>query len=123
MFGNKKPKITLEAALNSKPLRLVETDMKPLGQEGGMLTVQLAQKKIGRWFFRLPAGAKKSYEFDTIGVFVWEQIDGKTSVEQIVKRLAKRYDLNLREAQVPTLKFLQMLIQRGLVGVPVEKQS
>jgi hypothetical protein len=122
-FRRKKPRLSPEEALEAKPVRLVEADMQPLPDGGGMLKVQVRQPKWGRTLFRLPEHATKSFEFDSIGVFVWDSIDGKTSVQQVIKRLAKRYDLNLREAQVPTLKFLEMLIKKGLVGVPMEKKS
>ncbi len=122
-FRSKKPRLSAEEALDAKPMRLVEAEMQPLPDNGGMLKVQVRQPKWGRTIFRLPEHATKSYEFDNIGVFVWENIDGKTSVQQIIKRLANRYDLNLREAQVPTLKFLEMLIKKGLVGVPMEKKK
>ncbi|HEY0009064.1 MAG TPA: PqqD family protein [Tepidisphaeraceae bacterium] len=91
--------------------------------DGGRLKVMVQQPKIGKWIFRLPEGTFKVFEFDSVGVFVWDNIDGKTSVQQIIKRLAKRYDLNLREAQVPTVKFLEMLIKKGLVGIPLEKKA
>jgi len=119
-FSKKKPRLSIETALAARPLKIVDAAMKPLPEGGGMLTVNLQPRPTARWLFRLPAGSAKTYEFDAIGVFVWESIDGKTSVEQIVKKLASRYDLNLREAQVPTLSFMEMLIKRGLVGVPLE---
>ncbi len=122
-FRRKKPRLSPEEALDAKPVRLVESDMQPLPDGGGMLKVQVRQPKWGLTIFRLPEHATKSFEFDSIGVFVWESIDGKTSVQQVIKRLAKRYDLNLREAQVPTLKFLEMLIKKGLVGIPMEKKT
>ncbi len=115
--------MTPEQALEAKPLRIVEAEMQPLPEGGGMLKVKLKQPKWGMMIFRLPEDTTKSYEFDTIGVFVWESIDGKTSVGQIIKRLSARYDLNLREAQVPTVKFLEMLMKKGLVGIPMEKDN
>ncbi len=121
-FRSKKPRLSAEEALNSKPMRLVDAEMSLL-PEGGMLKVLMRQPKWGRTLFRLPENSTKTYEFDAIGVFVWDNIDGKTSVEQIILRLAKRYDMNMREAQVPTIKFLEMLIKRGLVGVPMDKKD
>lgn len=122
-FRRKKPRLSPEEALDAKPLRLVEAQMEPLPDGGGMLKVKVRQPAWGRTIFRLPEHATKTFEFDNIGVFVWECLDGKTSVQQIIKRLSKRYDLNLREAQVPTLKFLEMLIRKGLVGIPMEKKD
>lgn len=110
-----------------KPLRLVDAQLQRVegadDNAGGLLQVKLRQPKWGQMLFRLPEHAIKTFEFDSIGAFVWENIDGKTSVEQIIKRLAKRYDLNLREAQVPTVTFLQTLMKKGLVGIPLEQQE
>ncbi len=119
----KKSQMSAEEALEAKPMRLVDAQMQPLPDGGGMLKVTLQQPRWGARIFRLPENATKTFEFDAIGVFVWDSIDGKTNVQQIIKRLAKRYDLNLREAQVPTVKFLEMLIKKGLVGVPMEKKK
>jgi hypothetical protein len=100
---------------------LVDAAMQPKPDGGGTLTVSLRPPDKAKWLFKLPTGTTKTFEFDAIGVFVWDHVDGKTSVEQIINRLAKRYNLNLREAQVPTLLFLQTLMKKGLVGVPAEK--
>lgn len=119
-FGTPQPRLTNQEALRAKPVRLVDADITHDGAGGGMLRVTLEQPRWGRLLFRLPAGATKAFELDAIGLFVWEAIDGRTSVEQIIRRLAQRYDLNLREAQVPTLTFLQTLMKKGLVGVHIE---
>jgi hypothetical protein len=37
-----------------------------------------------------------------------------------VQNLARRYNLNLREAEVPTVQFLQTLMRKGLVGIDVK---
>ena len=119
-FSRKKPKLSPEQALDAKPVKLVEASMSPT-PDGGRLTVPVRPPRIGKWVFKLPEGSTKTFEFDAVGVFVWDNVDGRTSVQQIIKRLAKRYDLNLREAQVPTVKFLEMLIKKGLIGIPIEK--
>ena len=120
--SSKKPTLSNDEALAARPIRLTgELTEKPDGQ-GGRLTVPLAPPKRMKWLFKLPPGASKTFELDAIGVLVWNTLDGKTSVEQIIKRVAKQYNLNLREAQVPTLQFLQTLMKKGLVGVPAEKR-
>ena len=117
----KKPTITNAQALAARPVRLVDATVTAKPDGGGTLTVPLAPPRRMKWLFKLPAGATKAFELDAVGVFVWQTLDGKTSVEQVIKKLAERYKLNLREAQVPTLQFLQTLIKKGLVGVPAEK--
>ena len=118
MFAAKKSSLTNAQALAARPVRLVDAAMSPRPDGGGSLTVTLAPPAKAKWLFKLPAGSAKTFEFDAIGVFVWDALDGKTSVEALIGRVAARYNLNLREAQVPTLQFLQTLMKKGLVGVP-----
>lgn len=121
-FLRKKIRIDPERVMNTRPARAVAAEMEPTPDGGGRLTVPMQPPRWGR-LFRLPEGATKTFEFDALGVFVWEQIDGKTSVKQIVERLSRRYKLNLREAQVPTIRFLQMLMGKRLIGVSPEKET
>jgi hypothetical protein len=71
--------------------------------------------------FRVPPGATKTFELDAIGVFVWRHCDGRHTVQQIIRKLATEYRLNLREAEVPTIKFLHTLARKGLIGFSVKK--
>jgi len=75
-----------------------------------------------RWasmLLRVPGGMKKTFELDKLGKFVWDECDGKTSVRQIIRRLARRYNLNEREAEVATVAFLHTLTRKGLIGMVV----
>jgi hypothetical protein len=64
---------------------------------------------------------KKTFELDELGKFVWDTCDGKTAVRQIIRRLADRYNLNDREAEVATVAFLRTLTRKGLVGMAIEQ--
>lgn len=123
LFRRKKIRIDPERVMNTRPVRAVSAEMEPTADGGGKLKVPMQPPRWGKRLFRLPPGATKTFEFDALGVFVWEQIDGKTSVRQIVERLSRRYKLNLREAQVPTIRFLQVLMGKRLIGVPPEKET
>jgi hypothetical protein len=112
-----KPRITRQQQLASRPLRLVAGDMTD-----GKLTVQIQQKKWSRWLLRLPPNATKTFEFDAIGQLVWSLCDGKTSVQQIARKLAKTYNVSEREAQVSTEKFLITLARKGLIGAAVKER-
>ncbi len=119
MFGSKpspppKPRMTRQQQLASKPLRLVEADLVE-----GQLKVKIQQKPWSRWLLRLPKDATKTFEFDPLGQMVWSLCDGKTSVQQIARKLAKKYNVSEREAQVATEKFLITLARKGLVGAAV----
>jgi hypothetical protein len=122
-FGRKKPDLSRTDALSAKPVRLVDATMSKDESGGGRLKVTLQSPRWGGWLFKMPAGATKTFEFDELGLFVWDACDGKTSVQQVIRRLAKRYNLNLREAEVATVKFLQVLTKKGLIGISVRKDD
>jgi hypothetical protein len=117
----KQPAVTRDAALNAKPRRLVDVELEPSAGGGGHVKVPLAPPRWGRWVFRVPSGATKTFELDAIGVFVWRHCDGKHTVQQIIRTLAREYRLNLREAEVPTLQFLHTLARKGLIGFSVQE--
>jgi len=94
------------------------------------VTVSLKPTRWARLLFRAPGGGgagaggggmKKTFELDELGKFVWDACDGKTAVRRIIRKLADRYNLNQREAEVATVAFLQMLTRKGLVGISIQK--
>jgi Coenzyme PQQ synthesis protein D (PqqD) len=113
-----KPRMTRQQQLASKPLRLVDGDMTD-----GRLTVKIQQKHWSRWLLRLPKDATKTFELDSLGQMVWSLCDGKTSVQQIARKLAKTYNVSEREAQVATEKFLITLARKGLIGAAMKKSD
>ena len=117
----KKEKFTVEQQMEARPVRLPGAEFVAGDGGGGRVTVAVKATGWGQALLRMPAEGKKTFELDAIGAFVWDSCDGKTSVKQIIKKVAKRYDLNLRAAQVPTMKFLEMLAKRGLIGVKGRK--
>ena len=117
IFSRKSSPVSKSQSLESRPLRLVSVQVRPEATGGGRITVPLQQSGPARWLLRLPPEASKTFEFDALGLFVWECCDGKTTVQQVIRRLAKRYNLTLREAEVSTVMFLQMLTKKGLIGM------
>jgi hypothetical protein len=124
MFGRKKPKLTTAQALAAKPIKLVEADMD-VSEAGGKLKVPLKSSRFLGKIFRMPEGSTKTFEFDLIGVFVWESIDGRTTVQQLIRKVAKQCQISEREAAVSTNLFLQMLGKKSLIGwnVPEKKKD
>lgn len=124
-FGRKKPKLTTAQALAAKPIKLVEAEMAVDEAGAGKLKVPLKNPRFLGRIFRMPEGATKTFEFDAIGVFVWESIDGRTTVQQLIRKLARKYGLSEREAAVSTNLFLQMLGKKSLIGwnVPGKKKE
>lgn len=123
LLRRRKPSVTRDQALAARPRRLVEAAMQLREDDrGGALRVPLAPPRWGAWLFRVPQGATKTYEFDAIGVFVWNLCDGKNTVQHMIRKLAKEYNLNLREAEIATIQFLQMLARKGLIGLKIQDE-
>ena len=113
--------ISAQQALAARPMRLVDADVEEANDGGARLKVRLRHSGVGRWLLRMPEGSTKTFELDPMGLLVWNSCDGKTSVQQIIRKLAKQYNLNLREAEVPTKVFLRTLTRKGLIGISVKK--
>lgn len=122
-FGKKKSTVSRTRSLGAKPVQLVNATVKPGDDGGAKVTIPLRPVKWTRWFFRMPAGASKTFELDALGMLVWTSCDGKTTVQQIIRKLSKKYGLSLREAEVPTVRFLQMLVKKGLIGMDVKAKK
>ena len=59
----------------------------------------------------------KKLQLDELGTAVWDLMDGKRSVRQIIKRFIKKYHLQAKEAEVSVTRFIKMLGKRGLIGL------
>jgi hypothetical protein len=59
----------------------------------------------------------KKLQLDELGTSVWDMINGKFSVRQLVERFAKTHQLESREAEVSVAQFIRELGRRGLIGL------
>ena len=118
-FRLHKPATTKPQMLAARPARLVDVEPAAVTENSWRLTVPLRTARWAGWLLRVPGGATKTFELDPLGKFVWDACDGRTSVRQIIRRLAKRYNLNDREAEVATLAFLHTLVKKGLLGMQI----
>jgi Coenzyme PQQ synthesis protein D (PqqD) len=106
-----------ERDLNARPRRAADAivERKPDGAASVKIRVRAP------WPFSQSAGTMKTFELDEIGVLVWDSCDGRTTVAGVIATVAKKYCLNLREAEVATLKFLQTLANKRLIGLAGEE--
>jgi hypothetical protein len=105
-----------EALLRAIPMKN-ELVLESRAGEGLRLTGRVR----GGWRQVFGAGAEKSFELDELGTFVWEGINGRRTVEEAIRRFAEVKRVNLREAEVAVLAFLQTLVKRGLILMVAEK--
>jgi len=59
----------------------------------------------------------KKLQLDSLGTSVWELLDGRSSVRQIIERFADAYRLHPKEAEVSVSQFLRELGRRELIGL------
>ena len=118
----RKPRLTKSQMLDARPLRLSDAEPEEVSENKFLLKVQLRPTRIARLLLRVSTGATKTFELDPLGLFVYQSCDGKTPVRQVIKKLARRYHLNWREAEVATLQFLYTLAKKGLIGMAMKQQ-
>ncbi|UCD32397.1 MAG: PqqD family protein [Desulfobacterales bacterium] len=59
----------------------------------------------------------KKIQLDALGTSVWEQMDGKRSVREIIQGFVRAHQLHPKEAEVAVTQFLRNLGKRGLIGI------
>jgi len=59
----------------------------------------------------------KELQLDELGSAVWDLLDGKRSVRQLIQIFAETHQLQFREAEVAVTQFIRELGKRGLIGL------
>jgi len=59
----------------------------------------------------------KELQLDELGSAVWDLLDGKRSVRQLIQIFAETHQLQFREAEVAVTQFIRELGRRGLIGL------
>ncbi|MGD9042800.1 MAG: PqqD family protein [Desulfobacterales bacterium] len=59
----------------------------------------------------------KSLQLDELGSSVWDLLDGKRTVRQLIQIFAETHQLQFREAEVAVTQFIRELGRRGLIGL------
>ena len=76
---------------------------------------------MAKWIQRFkgssPQTGSRKLQLDTLGTQVWNMIDGKRTVRDIVDTFARTHQLERREAEMAVTQFLRDLGKRGLVGM------
>ncbi|HVT83058.1 MAG TPA: PqqD family protein [Phycisphaerae bacterium] len=66
--------------------------------------------------------SEKSFELDELGTFVWRALDGKRTVEALIRHFAAEKQVSIRESEVVVLAFLRTLAERNLIALALKKQ-
>ena len=60
---------------------------------------------------------EKKLQLDELGTQVWNMVDNRRSVREIIREFARSHQLMQREAEVAVTRFLRELGKRGLIGL------
>lgn len=113
----RKPTPNRDQLLSLIPTRALSPTLTPTANGGARLSIPLAKTQptfLAR-LLRLPQDATKTFELDAIGLFVWNHLDGQTSIESLIHHVAAHLKITPREADLATTAFLQMLLRKGLI--------
>jgi len=84
----------------------------------GLLEIRLTIER-GDGFFAMfrPAVTEKRYELDEFGSFVVREMNGSSTVMQIIEAFRRRFGMSRRECELGVVAFLKMLIHRRAATV------
>lgn len=85
----------------SKPRRQGDIRLKRLGRTGILLNV-----RTGDFF-----------ELDATALAIWQQLDGRTDVGTVARRLARKFGTRIGVVEPDVRRFVSMLHRRGLIDV------
>ena len=63
------------------------------------------------------------YTLNETGTLVWQLIDGKTSISQIVDAICNEYDISPEEAEKDVIELIDCLEESGLIRSSVYNQG
>jgi hypothetical protein len=63
------------------------------------------------------------YTLNEVGAMVWQMIDGRTRVGQIVGQISREYDVTTDEAAGDVVELLDSMAEAGLIRLVEEAQA
>ena len=124
VFKRKKAgaQISRTAALSATPVKNREVDEVRLDTGEVLLSYPVILRPWVAAVIRRLGGPSakaqtKKLQLDALGTSVWDLLDGRRSVNQIIHRFAQTHQIQDREAEVAVTRFLRDLGRRGLIGL------
>ena len=76
----------------------------------------IVTRKTGDEYVLVPvteniADMNSVFTLNETGAFIWEQIDGKKTVEEIISELSSEYDIPEDQAERDVIEFIQNLLE------------
>ena len=74
------------------------------------------ERELGNETIFLSPEGNRIHALDEIGTFIWKQVDGVTTLADVVDRLCEEYDVPRDQAQDDLLKFITELTEHELLA-------
>ncbi|RJQ59006.1 MAG: PqqD family protein [Desulfobacteraceae bacterium] len=121
MKRNRKENISRAEALDCKPIKNSEVEEVSLDSGETMLIYPVKARPwisaVSRRLGMEASVVRKKLQLDKMGTSVWELLDGKRTVHQVIEVFSLTHRLHSREAEVAVIQFIRELGHRGLVGL------
>jgi hypothetical protein len=116
------PSISRGDALNRIPVKNIQVTEARLESGEVVISYPVSMRPFFAGLVKRFGGPEvqiqmKKLQLDELGTSVWDMIDGKFSVRQLIERFAGTHQLEAREAEVSVAQFLRELGRRGLIGL------
>ncbi len=60
-------------------------------------------------------GMKNNYEINEVGNFIWEHLDGNTTINSIIDLISKEYDLSKEIIEKDVTSFVEFLHENKII--------
>jgi hypothetical protein len=118
----RKPRLTLEQVMSSRPVRNDQIRSEST-EDGGL---RLFVERRGDWWVRLlslifPIPRERIVELDTVGEEIWKLCDGEHTLKELIFIFEERHKLTRGEAEWSLRTYLRDLGKRGLVAFAMDE--
>lgn len=126
MLRKKTLKLDRRSFLSLKPKKSLSIEWREYDSGEVVITWTREDKSILRKTVNvllMKPKVRKTILDDPRAVFVWKKLDGKTTIEEIIREFAKKFNFTPREAELSVTAFLSMLSKRRLIEVEVPESK
>lgn len=78
------------------------------------------REEFDDWAILFDPDTGSAFGLNPVGVFVWKRLDGKHTLEDIIKELRENAERVPEEAETHLKEFINELVERGLVGYEIK---
>lgn len=113
-------KLDFETQLHTVPVRNGKLKISPLAQDPAVLVVEVElfyRSLLGLVAPLVGARRRKRYELAGLSRELFESLDGRKTVENLIDTLRTEDKLTFLEARALVMQYLKDLMQRGLVVI------